>query len=333
MEKTLARTTDNMFYVPFHEYFPDIAERETRSVTIPPGAKTGLPAGEYGFTESYCSKPGCDCRRVFLGVFSESRKRLEAVIAWGWEDLEFYRAWMGIPELFSVKNLKGPILNPGSPATELAPALLELTRHVLLRDREYIERIKRHYRLFKDKIDESAAGKSRSRKGREGETSRAKSFAQGTVPSSGLQAFLPREYKGDEISAFAEKYLDVLQNLEFGIVKTYKRRAMMTDYDVMRIIGALVDGYQAEKIGRPPRYAPATEVEQELMDSVRGMCEWRLGRLSLSNDERLEGQEQPDPVSVDEIVACLKKILNSVKKWNKSGGRQGYLDFVIQHIR
>ena len=33
-----------------------------------------------------------------------------------------------------VANLKGPVLNFGSPATALAPALLELTRTVLLQD-------------------------------------------------------------------------------------------------------------------------------------------------------------------------------------------------------
>jgi hypothetical protein len=36
---------------------------------------------------------------------------------------------------------------------------------------------------------------------------------------------------------------------------------------------------------------------------------------------------------VDVIIACLKRIRKSVEKWNKQGGRQGYLTFVEQFVR
>jgi len=49
--------------------------------------------------------------------------------------------------------MKGPALNPLSPATELAPALLGLVRDVLLKDPEYVERIKRHYAMVRERID------------------------------------------------------------------------------------------------------------------------------------------------------------------------------------
>jgi hypothetical protein len=39
------------------------------------------------------------------------------------------------------------------------------------------------------------------------------------------------------------------------------------------------------------------------------------------------------PKTLDEIVACLKRVRTSVKRWHKSGGRRGYLDFVSQYIR
>jgi len=47
----------------------------------------------------------------------------------------------------------GPALNVGSPQSSLAPALLNFVREVLLRDEAYLERIKRHYHLFRAKID------------------------------------------------------------------------------------------------------------------------------------------------------------------------------------
>jgi hypothetical protein len=49
--------------------------------------------------------------------------------------------------------MQGPILNPGSPQSELAPALLEKVREVLLPDPAYIAHLKRHYRMFKEKVD------------------------------------------------------------------------------------------------------------------------------------------------------------------------------------
>jgi hypothetical protein len=42
--------------------------------------------------------------------------------------------------------------------------------------------------------------------------------------------------------------------------------------------------------------------------------------------------KKTDPKTLDEIVACLKKLHNSARKWNKSGGRRGYLDFVVKYI-
>lgn len=50
-------------------------------------------------------------------------------------------------------------------------------------------------------------------------------------------------------------------------------------------------------------------------------------------------KEIPKSVNIDmqilteeKIVACLKRIKSSVKLWTKKGGRQGYLNFIEQHI-
>jgi hypothetical protein len=305
-----------MPFVPFHLYLPDFSKKETRSLFVPPATIPHLPAGNYGFIELYCDEPGCDCRRVFFNVVSERRRKIEAVIAWGWEDLDFYAKWMRAPDPVSVKNLKGPILNPGSPMTELAPMLLQLTEDVLLRDAEYRERIKRHYHVFREQIDGPSPDESELRNQR--------------ILSP--RAAVPLEAGTRHMYKFTDEHLDVLQNLEFAIVTTYKQRPEMTDYDVMRIMETLIDGYQAETIGRPPRYTPATDVEVDLMDNLRRMCEWRLGRIQLVKDERMKELKKTDPKTLDEIVACLKKLHNSARKWNKSGGRRGYLDFVVKYI-
>ena len=71
-----------MPYEPFYERFPEVAEKETRTITIFNDPE--LPAGEYGLIEAYCNEPDCDCRRVFLNVCSWQRGERIAVIAYGW---------------------------------------------------------------------------------------------------------------------------------------------------------------------------------------------------------------------------------------------------------
>jgi len=130
-----------------------------------------------------------------------------------------------------------------------------------------------------------------------------------------------------------DQYPDVLQNIEFGIVTTYRDCPDLSDYAVIRMLEALIDAYTAEKIGRPPRRFQLTDDERLLIQNVQRMCEWRLGRGSLGEDPARERDITPELKTIDEIILCLKRILKSVKKWNKSGGRQGYLNFVVQYVR
>ena len=143
-----------MPYSAFHKAFPDIARSETRTVTVLQPLK-GLPPAEYAFLEMYCDERGCDCRRVFLHVISPGAKGTLAVIAYGWESRDYYVRWMGDADPAWIDSLKGPALNLASPQSDLAVPLLELFRKYLLPDKEYIDRIKRHYSLFRGKIDRS----------------------------------------------------------------------------------------------------------------------------------------------------------------------------------
>ena len=86
-----------MPYVLLQDYFPELALKETRSFAIKEQHEH-LPVGEYALLEMYCDEPGCDCRRVFFYVISSFHDELEAVIAYGWEPLEFYGKWVGINE-------------------------------------------------------------------------------------------------------------------------------------------------------------------------------------------------------------------------------------------
>ena len=149
-----------MFYVPFHDYFPKIAEKETRTAFVL--NDPDLPSGDYSFIDTYCDDPDCDCRRVIFYVISSATRKPMAVIAYGWEDKRFYAKWFGDNDPEMLNDLKGPALNVGSPQSKYAPALLKLVKE-LIQDKAYVERLKNHYALFKAHIKKTKGVKSPAR--------------------------------------------------------------------------------------------------------------------------------------------------------------------------
>lgn len=143
-----------MSFQMFHEVCPEIGLQETRSIALPDDSGYNLPADDYAFLEMYCSDAGCDCRRVYFQVISINNPgSVLAVITWGWESLAFYRKWGHYPGAAKdAKLMKGPSLAPLAKQSELAPALLKLAKNLLLPTPEYVERIKRHYALFRRKV-------------------------------------------------------------------------------------------------------------------------------------------------------------------------------------
>ncbi len=141
-----------MPYTSFHHYFREIAKTETRTITVMREDDI-VPKGSYGLLEMYCDDPGCDCRRVFLEIYDWEREKDVAFIAYGWESMDFYRKWFGQNDPQIIRELKGPVLNPGSPQSKYASAVLKLVKDVVLSDPAYIERLERHYQMFKEKVD------------------------------------------------------------------------------------------------------------------------------------------------------------------------------------
>jgi len=131
---------------------------------------------------------------------------------------------------------------------------------------------------------------------------------------------------------FEQEYEDVLQNIEFVIVSVYREHPEITDWTVETALDGLVRVYQAEGLGRAAPKLRLSEQEQQVFDRVRAMCEWRMGREWLTVEDNQPVLPEMPTKTLDEISACLKRIRTSVKRWNKSGGRRGYLDFVSQYI-
>lgn len=161
-----------MPYVSFSKYFPDLAQKETRWIIAV--SDPDLPTDKYGLIELYCDEENCDCRRVFLNVISEKTGRTLALINYGWESREYYVRWMGDDDPLVIEDLKGPTLNISSPHSGLAHIFLERVKQYVLKDSAYIERLKRHYDLFKEVIEKQAQGKRSLSDGNRSEANRSK---------------------------------------------------------------------------------------------------------------------------------------------------------------
>lgn len=130
-----------------------------------------------------------------------------------------------------------------------------------------------------------------------------------------------------------DQYPDLLQNIEFVVAQQYRSQPDLTDFAVVRVYEALIDFYAAGNIGRQPRPWMPTAEEQVLFERAKEMCDWLLGR----NDALFSDSGKPVPppreIDLDTLHLCLKRLRNSVQKWTKRSGQQGYLRFMSQFVR
>ncbi len=144
----------------FANRFPDLGPRETRTLTVLDDDHR-LPRGRYSFVEMYCNESSCDCRRAFIQIHRDDVVAAAtswpdplATISYGWEPDDFYRAWAGWPLTdHELELLRGPALEPFNPQSVHSEALLDAFKTYLLTDDAYVERIIRHYGMFRERID------------------------------------------------------------------------------------------------------------------------------------------------------------------------------------
>lgn len=128
-----------------------------------------------------------------------------------------------------------------------------------------------------------------------------------------------------------DEYLDVLQNIEFGIIRVFRADRSLLDLDAKDAVAALIRHYRAEQEQRSPPDVRLGAQAQRICDSVLPICEWRMGRKGASVPAEL-GASPAVPNTLDDISTCLRRIQKSIDFWNKRNGRQGYLSFVAPYV-
>src|SRR3989442_134737 len=125
-----------------------------------------------------------------------------------------------------------------------------------------------------------------------------------------------------------ETYIDVLQNIEFAIANEYRRNPSLKDRDVLETIQALIRRYAAEE--RRQKHVPSVHLappSMEVFESVKSMCEWRLGRAERAGASSVD-MTGVAAIDVGELLSCLKRIRSSIEHWTHEEGSRGYLDYM-----
>ncbi|MCP4535869.1 MAG: hypothetical protein GY832_01880 [Chloroflexi bacterium] len=123
-----------MHLIPFYIVDIELADKEIRMMHLL-APHNGLPAGSYAMVEFYCPDPACDCQRVTLNIVEEKHpKRFLASISYSFD---------------RKSDMAGPFLDPMNRKSKYAEKLLQLVEDVVLADRRYVARLKRHYKIVK----------------------------------------------------------------------------------------------------------------------------------------------------------------------------------------
>ncbi len=270
----------------FYRKFPNIAEEETRCIVIM-NKEEGLPNGEYFLVESYCNDPKCDCRRVFINVIS--KEKIFATIGYGWENIEFYEQWIG--EQKWAKNAKGPILELTGEHTEYSEKLLELFENIILADKVFVDRLNKHYKMFKESLNP--------------QSNKDEAILKNFNPNLYTVIDLCKE-KDIDIDSInddnKERFYPILMNIEETIFNYYIEDNSLKDSDVMELLKNLRNNIFSEN-------AKFNDLEQHIIINLKII-------LFYNNFSRKE------------VILSISRILGSVKLHRSLGESRGYLKFI-----
>lgn len=119
---------------------------------------------------------------------------------------------------------------------------------------------------------------------------------------------------------FEQQYFDVLRAIELAIFNA-DQQATLLDINTDKVLEGLIRLYTAESRGRNEPKLRFSQDEKILADHIKAACDLHLGR----DAQVMIGDEQK---SLDEIIACLKRIRRSLGQMSKQGGKRAYLDFI-----
>jgi len=124
-----------------------------------------------------------------------------------------------------------------------------------------------------------------------------------------------------------EKFMDVLQNIEFEMLRVWRKNPSMTDYAATRAYEEAVAYYSAVAQAQAPKPTRLTGLDLQLFQAIQGAADRRLAGFTLDDGTKVE------PIAASDLVECFKRLRKSVERWTRTGGRQGYLSLIAQFVK
>ncbi|MFT5165639.1 MAG: hypothetical protein ACI8P3_000867 [Saprospiraceae bacterium] len=131
------------------------------------------------------------------------------------------------------------------------------------------------------------------------------------------------------------KNMDVLFSIENAIVVVYKDNPQMKDIDTIKALEALINYYRAKITGKELQTPVLGEYAPLVYNGVLSalvLYLMILGEASIAPKPKRFSSAFKELTQDEIILAALRKIEKSSKRWNQRNGEQGYLNFISVHL-
>jgi hypothetical protein len=135
--------------IAFSVLFPKESDLGSFYLSSPP--KGLLSNGPYHMIDLLCQDYMCDCHKVSILIADEDRKSVLATVAYGWKSKGYYYKW-GLDK-DTTESLTSGFLDPWGVQTIHSPLFLSFIRRKINREPQFMNKIKKRYRMFKDRVD------------------------------------------------------------------------------------------------------------------------------------------------------------------------------------
>ncbi len=112
--------------------------------------------------------------------------------------------------------------------------------------------------------------------------------------------------------SFENDNLDLLQNIEAGVIAEYRENKNIRDAHVYKALGMVLEVTKKKLQGKVIPLPEAGEIETGIAKTVIEILTLR----SFTNED------------LKKNIFALKKIMKSIKFWNKKRGARGYLTYI-----
>ena len=128
---------------------------------------------------------------------------------------------------------------------------------------------------------------------------------------------------------FEDEYFNELLAIETTISKIYVENSDLLDFNVDKALNGVVRTLGNQQRGKKAPTLKLKDDEQKLYDEFIGLTEGQFKGGALTDEDGDEIGIELRSLTVDEMIACFKRIQRSIKLMSDQG-RQGYLNFIKQ---